>query len=202
MILNGFDTVFFTLAFVVPGFVIQSTYSVFVPHKSEEVQRSFLRFIYFSCLNYSVWSWLIYLIIKTDFSKIHPIRTALIWSIIDFFSPVMLGVIIGYFSNKELMRKLFQRMGLNPIHVIPTAWDFKFSKIKKPNWVLVTLKDGGMVAGLFWSNSFASSDKGERDIYIEKIYKISDEGPWEPVSNNEGILILGDQIRHIEFWND
>jgi hypothetical protein len=202
MLLNGFDTLFYTLAFIVPGFVMQSTFSIFVPRKAEESQRSFLRFVYFSCINYSIWSWLIYLIIKTNFSKFHPIKTALIWSIIIFFSPIVLGLIAGYCSNKEVIRKCLQRMGLNPIHVIPSSWDYKFSKISKPTWVLVTLKDGSMIAGVFWSNSFASSDKDERDLYIEKIYKIPDEGPWQPISNNDGILINRDQIKHIEFWND
>lgn len=33
---------------------------------------------------------------------------------------------------------------------------------------MVTLEDGEMVAGFFGTNSFASSDTAERDLYIEE----------------------------------
>ena len=93
-------------------------------------------------------------------------------------------------------------MGLNFISQIPTAWDYKFSSFDERRWVLVTLKDGGSVAGQFGGASFASSEPDERDIYIQKVYRVKQGQPWEPIESNDGILIRGDEIRYIEFWYD
>jgi hypothetical protein len=68
--------------------------------------------------------------------------------------------------------------------------------------VLVTLKDGGQVAGLFGSRSFASSDPSERDLYIQSVFSMSGKGQWQRVPRNDGVLISGDQIKYIEFWTD
>ena len=201
MSLGGFDALFYTLAFLVPGFVLYSTLSIFTPRKVEPTQLSFLRFLTFSCVNYGMWSWLIYLMLRAEFFTAHPVRTAIAWGAIIIVSPIALGVLVGYFSQKESIRKALQRIGVDPIHVIPTGWDYKFSK-SKAAWVLVTLKDGSTVAGLFGSKSFASSEPGERDLYIQEVLKINPDGLWQRIPRSAGILIRGDQIKHIEFWND
>lgn len=202
MTLNSFDILFYTLAFVVPGFVLYTTLSMFVPLKSDQGQVSLLRFLFLSCINYAIWSWLVYYMVKTDFSIIHPLRTAALWGLIILISPILLGVLGGYLSKKELVRRTFQRVGLNPVHVIPTAWDYKFSTIKDRLWVIVTLKDGSSVTGTFSSKSFVSSDEKDRDLYLEEVYDVLDTGPWEKVPRTQGILIRGDQIKHIEFFQD
>lgn len=202
MTITGLDALFYTLAFVVPGFILQLTISTFVPRKAEQAELSFLRFLAFSCLNYAIWSWLIYIIIRNEFYIQHPYRTAAIWFGIILISPFILGLLIARLSDKGIHRGLLHRFGFTPIHEIPTAWDYKFSKTENKVWLLVTLKDDSRVAGLFGSDSFASSDPTERDLYIQEIYSIKESGQWERIPNNNGILISSDQIKHIEYWND
>ena len=55
---------------------------------------------------------------------------------------------------------------------MPTAWDWKFGDTSA-QWVLVTLNDDTKFAGYLGLRSFISSDPGERDIYIERIYDLS-----------------------------
>ena len=202
MTISGFDALFYTLAFLVPGFILQLTLSTFVPQKEEQTDLSLLRFLALSCVNYALWAWLVFLIVRTDFYLVHPYWTAAAWSVIILVSPALLGLLLAHFSQKETLRRLLQRIGFAPIHEIPTAWDYKFSRTESALWVLVTLKDGARVAGLFGSRSLASSKSGERDLYIQKVYKIPSTGTWQPVSRSEGILLMGDQIKHIEFWGD
>jgi hypothetical protein len=199
---SGFEAVFCTLAFVVPGFILHATFSVFVPVRTERPDLSFLRFLALSCVNYGVWSWLVYLIFTAPFFENHPYRGAAAWGIIILVSPVATGIVWGVLSQKEAGRRLLQRCGLSPVHRVPTAWDYKFSRTTEAVWVLVTLKDGNKVAGLFGSRSFASSEPNERDLYIQMVFRVPDEGVWQRVPKSEGILISGDQIRHIEFWAD
>ena len=125
----------------------------------------------------------------------------MLWTVVVFLGPVGLGLGLGFCSKKDIVRKVLVPLGFNPIHSVPTAWDFKFSD-SPPVWVLVTLKDGHTVGGLWGSRSFASSESDERDIYIQEVYKILKTKTWKKVERNDGILICGDEIKHIEFWSD
>lgn len=202
MTLSGSDALFYTLAFLVPGFIMHLTLSVFVPQKTEQSELSFLRFLTLSCLNYAIWSWLIYLILAAGLYSTHPYRVAFVWGLIILVSPVIIGIALAHLSQNEIPRTFLQHLGFNPIHEIPTAWDYRFSRIEAPTWLLVTLNDGSTVAGLFGSRSFASSEPSERDLYIQDVYKVAESGPWQKVAQNEGILVRADQIKHIEFWCD
>lgn len=202
ILIHSAEALFYTLAFLVPGFVMYATYSVFAVRRAEVPKLSFLRFLTLSCVNYAAWSWLVYLIFSAEFFAGHAVRSAAALGWIILGSPLALGLVAGYFSQKETIRKVLMGLGLRPMHPVPTGWDYKFSTIKKAVWVPVTLKDGSHVAGLFGSKSFASSDPKERDLYIQRVYRIEKEGPWKPVERSDGILIAGDQIKYVEFKSD
>lgn len=51
----------------------------------------------------------------------------------------------------------------------------------EPHWILVTFKDSTRVAGYCGRESFISSDPSERDIYIERVYDVDDNGTWIPI---------------------
>jgi hypothetical protein len=199
--IDNVEIVFCTLAFVVPGFLVHRAMSAFVPLKAEHPQLSLLRFLALSCGNYGFWSGLIYLLISNGYFAYRPVQAAVAWFFVIFVSPILAGALIGYLSQRDFWRRLLQRCGLNPIHGIPTAWDYRFFRTA-PVWVLVTLNDGSRVAGLFGSESFASSDRAERDIYLQSVFDITGDGPWRQIPNSGGILICKEQVRYVEFWAD
>lgn len=114
-------------------------------------------------------------------------------------SPFLLGVALGVLSQRETVRRFLQRLGFSTVHPIPNAWDYFFGRTA-PVWVLVTLHDGSIVSGRFAYKSFASSDRSERDLYLESLYVVAEDGPWTEVPWNAGIWIAGREIKHIEFW--
>jgi len=201
MVIESANVILYTLAFVVPGFMIWSIASRFVPREEKEENLSIVRFLYLSAINYAVWSWLIYLAIAGNISKQNTLASMAVYSWVVLVGPIVVGMIWGIATYKDWARKVLQRLGVNPVHGIPTAWDYKFSKTGRAVWVLVTMNDGSAVAGLFGSNSFAGSSSSERDLYIEQVYKITN-GTWERVGRGDGVLIRGDCIKHIEFWHD
>lgn len=203
MTLNDSTVLFYTLAFIVPGFILDSVISSFVPQKDERLQILFLRFLTLSCFNYAVWSWLIFLMVQKEMIIRHPFWIAFLWGLIIFVSPICLGLMIGYFSRSQKFQKIFEKIGYNIISSIPTAWDYKFWSIREHCvWVLITLSDDSQVAGLFGSSSFAASYRKGKDIYLQTVYKISDDGIWEEVQDSDGIIIDGEDIKYIEFWSD
>lgn len=120
------------------------------------------------------------------------------WFGLIFVGPAALGLLLGVNIQKDLFRRMLQRCGLNLVHAIPTAWEWKFGTMP-PQWVLVTLKDGTRFAGYCGPQSFISSDPAERDMYIEQIYDLDSEDNWINVGTKE-VLITSGEIQTIEFW--
>ena len=87
---------------------------------------------------------------------------------------------------------------MRTVHHIPGAWDWHFSR-QRPSWVVVRLKDGSRVFGLFHNRSFAASDPEQRDIYLEAQFRVLDGGEWAPVEDTDGVLIKSEEIALIEF---
>lgn len=195
------ENLFLALVFIVPGFIWYTVMSAFVPRRVETKELSLLRFLTLSCINFAIWAWLIYLVLTSNVFLMSLGWSATAWAIVTFVSPVILGVIFGKGSQSGVFRNFLQRLGFYTIHPIPTGWDYFFSQ-EEPVWVLVTLIDESQVGGFFGPKSFASDEPGERDIYIQEVFKVSQDGPWEGVDKSKGILIKGDHVKHIEFWRD
>lgn len=197
MTLGNYETVLYTALFLIPGFVMSSAYSSMVPIRASEPQTSILRFLIFSLLNYVLWWWLLYELVKQKYWEEH----ALIWVLILFallvISPYLLGLIAGIFTKKEWIRNLLKKIGVNPIHHVPTAWDYVMDQ---PAYVIITLKDDSVVYGFYGGQSFASSVPIERDLYIEATYDFNDN-QWISDERTVGIWIPQGEIKHIELFN-
>jgi hypothetical protein len=203
---QSLDVIFYTLAFLVPGFVLYATYSLGVPRRDERFELSFLRFLTLSGVNYAAWSWLVYLMVQPTFLQTVPYRRGILaglWFVVIFVGPAGLGLLLGRGSHRTRIRSLLHRLGFRTLHEQPTAWDYFFHSIDRAVFALVTFKDGSTVAGLITSGTFASSQSKERDLYLERVYKVRAQGePWEETPNSAGVLIRGDEIKHIEFWDN
>ena len=121
-----------------------------------------------------------------------------VWFLYLAVVPALFGVALGVNVQKDLLRRALRRIGLNPIHAIPTAWDWKFGRMTG-EWVLVTLRNGTRFAGYCGPDSFVSSDPDNRDLYIQWVYDIDDDSEWRPRGEN-GVLIAAGEISTIEFW--
>lgn len=197
--ISNFDTFFYTVAFVLPGFITYYIVCMVIPAKEEQAQNQILRCLYYSVWNYLLCSFFIYKIVTTKYYIEHKFRTYGIWLIIIFIVSIALGIVILILNKFEIIKKILDKFGYSKIHPIPTSWDYKFSK-SEDCYIIVYLKNGSTVAGYFGGDSFASSDTRERDIYIERIYKIENDTEWVEVKRSDGILIKGENIEQIEFF--
>ncbi|MNB92776.1 hypothetical protein D3C81_571260 [compost metagenome] len=201
MIFSNFDTGFYTLAFLVPGYIMFWVFSVLVPSRENQIQIAVLRYLFFSCLNYAIWSPLYFYLAKINYAASHTYRWFFIMFGIVLVSPVILGGLIAWVSQQEWLRKMLFKVGKNSFHPIPTAWDYKMSKLSG-SWAIVTLNDGSLVMGWYGSHSFSSSISGERDIFLESVFQMNEDSHWYKRKNTEGIWIPSGQIKWIEFFSD
>lgn len=182
------------LALFAPGLVVLFVRSQFVTGRRPPHSEALLSYLIVSVIYYALTFPFV------DFAlSIHEsfYCKVLAWFTLIFIGPVLLGLILGLNIQKDLFRRLLRRGGLHPIHAIPTAWDWKFGRMRE-EWVLVTLKDGTRFAGLCGQESFISSDPTERDIYIQENYEVDDQNTWTRREN--GVLIASNEIQTIEFW--
>jgi hypothetical protein len=195
---KGAENFYLILVFVVPGIVALSVRSKFITGRSPSTSENLLTFLVLSLVYYSFTIFLV----EYAFSVREPWQArAAIWIMLILGGPALFGLLLGIAAQKEWTNWIGDKLNLNIVHVIPTAWDWRFSKVPRGGmFIMVTLKNGDQVAGLFGSNSFASSDAGERDLFIEEEYIVSEDGRWEARSERVGILICQQEVKYIEFW--
>lgn len=200
MKLDDFSNVYFVVSVLVPGFIYSSVISAFVPLRAlNEKESVLLRYLTATAFNYAICSPLIYLLVVGHIFATHPIKQALCWFFIIFIAPIVLGIVRSKIIQRDWLGWLYRRLGLRAISPIPTGWDWIFGTTD-PCFVLITLTDGTEIAGYFGKLSMASSDPERKDIYIELVYTVPDDGgPWSPVKDSLGMHVDGSQIAYIEF---
>lgn len=198
MTFDTLDAAFLTAAFLVPGFVWSSVISMLVPRRTVDAQLRIMEFLTLSSINGAIWSWALYLIFRSGLPNERPVAAALALLGIVLVSPVLLGFLTGLLQRRDFLMRFLNRFGFRPIHPVPTAWDFHFSK-GNGYWVVVTLKNGSRIYGLFDQKSFAGDDSARRDLYLEAMFEPNDHGEWVPVEDSGGVWINADEIEVVEF---
>jgi hypothetical protein len=202
--LTSLDQIFLVISFLVPGFVFSACKSLFINRMERQGAEIFIRYLSFSTLNMAAFSFLLYAQLS------EPQRAASkswMWFVIIFLSPVFCGLIVGYWqrhafstrivNRSPLLSRLVRRIGFKITHPIGTAWDWRLGSIDEC-WVIVCLKDGTEWAGFFGEDSFAASETGQRDLYLQKVYTIDDDSKaWQPTHSS--VWLAGGEITSIEF---
>lgn len=196
MIIDSFEVVFYTCAFLIPGFIIKGVIDTLVPPPKHNEAKYFFSCLLYSVVNCAIWSWA-YLLLNR-FSEKHPIVYWVSLLATTVIGATILAIVIGVIKQTGLIEWVFKKLGINKTHPAPTAWDYYFSK-QEESWIIVTLKNGKTIYGKFSDNSFSSSDSEERDLYIEKTYIVNDSMIWKEDEKSKGILISKEEIETIEF---
>ena len=114
------------------------------------------------------------------------------------FIAILVALLIAKIMQEQVIRKILSWFHVYTKHSIPTSWNYVFSK-PDTQFITVTLTNGEQISGIFSTESFASESPNDKDIFIEQMYNINGN-KWELIEGNKGILILGENIRTIEFY--
>lgn len=116
--------------------------------------------------------------------------------------PVTLGLLVGWLVQAEPIEAVLERIGLGYVARTPSAWDHAMAQ-PEGSWVKVHLKDGGgVVAGIFGKDSFASLDPNRADVYLQQAWQIDAAGTITvPVVDTDGVWVSHDVIAYIEFFD-
>lgn len=192
--LKSIENVYLVLALLVPGLIACFVRTQFVTGRAPSHSESILSYLTLSVIYYALALPAVDCVLKLP--EQGYVKT-LAWFALVFVGPALFGLALGLNAQAGYSRRLLKLIGLHPVHVMPTAWDWMFSRMKE-SWVLAILKDGTKFAGFCGRDSFASSDPKERDLYIQQVYEIDDQNVWHP--RDSSVLIAAGEIRTIEFW--
>lgn len=182
------------LVFFIPGFISVKVYDLLVPRERRDFSKSLYEIMGYSALNFAALSWLIILTLSESFYIDHKFWYFLSLFFVMFVAPTLWPFVFLKLSTWTPIAKYI-------IHPFGKPWDFVFSK-NKGFWVIVHLTNGEKIGGLLSTNSFVSSYPYEEEIYLEKVWKLDEEGKRfiEPIERSKGIIILEKEISRVELF--
>lgn len=193
--LKDLNSIYLTTAFIVPGLIITYMRSRFVTGRMEKLTDAVLGYFVITLIYYGLSVPLIGWILSYDQGLV---KTLLWWALI-IVGPFVCGLLLGVATQREWLRWIAVKLRLRTVHNTPTSWDWQFANCEAARFIMVTLTDGAIVAGIFGKQSFASTDPAERDIYIQELMDVGDDGLWAYRAEPTGILLLAKEIRYVEF---
>lgn len=197
---DSIDAVIYSAYFLVPGYLISEIVRQFLPDREYNEFEKTVRCLGYSILELSLWYWLFNIVsLKYSDSK-EKYWFFLILAILG--TSFITGIFIGIIRKLQLFRKILDVCGFHIEHPVPNGWDYKFSKTETQKWVCVCLDNETFVRGKYGSNSLASSEKDNHDIYLEEVFIKDSDGNWIKEDRTDGIWISADSIKWINFYND
>ena len=107
--------------------------------------------------------------------------------------PIIMPFAIKWLRNKPFLKNRILRPEV-------TSWDYIFSS-RKPFWIILHLKNGNNIGGVYAYNSFTSSYPYKQDIYIEELWQLDENSHFDKkIEKSAGIWIATDEISSIEFF--
>jgi uncharacterized protein DUF6338 len=185
------DKLIVFIGFVVPGFISLKTYELLSPTALVASSKQVVDAVAFSSMNYALLSWAILLVERSQLSQNAPVLYGGFYLVILFLAP------IAWASLWHCLRRTqwFQSRAPHPTEL---PWDFLFSQ-RKHYWMVVTLKSGSVVAGLFREESFASSSPADRQLYLQEQWLLDDQGGFDrPVVQTAGVIVATSEIETVE----
>lgn len=182
------------IVFVIPGFVTLKVYELLVPGETKESSKQLIDAVAFSCINYAILAAPIYLVETHALRDAHPFWYAAFYLFVLLVSPIAWPFLWVRFRNTRSAQRILR-------HPIGKPWDFVFEQ-GKSYWVIVSLKGGDKIAGLYGNSSFASSAPNREQIYLEEAWHMNEDGGFDRARDETaGIIVLTKEIDTVELFN-
>jgi hypothetical protein len=190
--LNG-TTVMLFMAAIFPGLISTTVYRLLMPARAVEWASALLQGLFYSAINLVLGLPVLFLLVIGRDPLVHPVRYCVAAFTVLLLFPVAWPVL--------LVRLFKSRFVARRVQVpYPTAWDFFFDQ-REPVFVLAHLAGGSSLAGYWGPESWAGMHPDDGDIYLEAVYKVSEDGILgDRVPNTRGVLLRRDQYAYLELF--
>jgi hypothetical protein len=150
--------------------------------------------MFYSILNFALCLPLLVPITFKNFPTEHPL-----WFALGFLVVLLVGPIAWPLILCKVMRSTKLMKGLQL--PFPTAWDAFFNR-RQECFMIIHLKNGGIIAGYYGPDSYATSFPREGELYVCAVYTLDDDGHFSnPIPDTRGLLIRKDEYSYIELFD-
>ncbi len=180
-------------ACVVPGYVGMLVYRLKQPSDTISLKEGLFEALFFGILNFVLtWPLIHYIMNSVGFTQNYLM--AWIMGIFELLVvPAILALLIDFILNWLERQELI-------LGRPKSGWD-AFFLTKQPAKILVHLKDGTLLGGQVGNNSYAGLYPDSGNIYIEKTWKVSEEGKFEEaISDSLGAILRHDDYDFVELF--
>lgn len=211
---NTIEALIVIVLLVAPGFLAWQVLSARIPSVFRSnthffvvsFQLSILVHLFISPLTY-IWAGRV-VELWQNFNKVSNIgRVEFDWLVffwlmlVLFVGPIFLAYILSSIWRANWSQSILSIIGLSRVDLTPQAWDWFFLTEEKGCWIVAELNDGTKVGGEFGDNSFVSISPHGRDIFLEKLYEITEDGNFgEKLNDTIGGWINGDSVKSLGFY--
>ena len=176
-----------------PGFVSIKTYSLFVATEQKDFTRDIFEVIAYSIINFALLSWLIYPIISNNLAQSNIALFSISLLFIFLICPALWPYVFYKIRKCEHINKyIFEPEKL--------PWDYVFSS-GKAYWIIIHLRDGTKIGGIYGKDSRTSTFPYQRQIYLEKQWEIGEDNDFgEKIKHSDGVLVFEEDISFVELY--
>jgi len=193
MDLWNLDKLAIFIMFAIPGFLMLKTNAVLGLEPQADSSKQVIDAVAYSCINYAILAWPILRIEGAGLKKTSPELYYGFYGFAVFVAPVLWAVLWRLLRTTQLLQRVLP-------HPTARPWDYVFRQ-RLPYWTIVTFKDGKQVAGRYSGRSFASASPMPEQLFLEEAWVLNTDGGFERArTDSAGILILGSEVRTLEFF--
>lgn len=140
MTISGYEIAFFTITFLVPGYIISSVMHLFVPRKVNVHQVEFFRWPALSAAAVGPIFIILFSFIGSEmqasgsfgqYALERPVLLSAVWFLAVFVWPLLISVALGTAGHFHLWGRMQDRLNLFPTGQLNTAWDRRFTETRK-----------------------------------------------------------------------
>ena len=181
------------ILFAIPGFLMLKTNAVLGLEPQADSSKQVIDAVAYSCINYAILAWPIFRVEGMGLKRTSPEIYYAFYAFVVFVAPMLWAFLWRGLRATQVLQKVLP-------HPTARPWDYVFRQ-RYPYWIIVTFKDGKQVAGRYSNRSFASASPVPEQLYLEEAWVLNAEGGFERArTNSAGILILGSEVRTLEFF--
>jgi hypothetical protein len=183
------------LLFLVPGFVAFKLDQQLRPQTLRNATDSILEIIAYSLVNDLLWSPVFNFAALQGFPT--SVKSWLFTIVVVVVSPTILTIAYSFGVN------VLASKGVIP-SPIAKPWDHFFSRVAKGKeiGVILTLRDGARIGGVYRPPAFASSFPANEQLFLAETWLIDDGGGFErQIKDSAGMMIDKDDILILEFYD-
>jgi hypothetical protein len=177
------DKIQLLVAFVAPGFVSLKVWGILNSSPRFRLSESLTEAVV-----YDSWNALFFVGLFNALERVHHL---LAYGVVCVLLPILWPVLVYSITKTRYLRT----------KMTPTAWDYFFYR-REDCFLLLHLKNGVLLGGLFSTKSFASSFPEKEILYLSQLWKLDKDGRFkEPLKMSGGLLVNYDEVSFIEIFN-